>query len=168
MLVKKILLSICSIFMGTATFFAQSEEIRWIKFEQLEDSLFVKPKKVFIFFNAEWCGYCKKMEQAAFKDPKIVSLLNSNYHTVKMDVETADTIVFDGQRYINNELGKKRAPIHQIPKLLASRETLPFSIPAIILLDAEFIVQSRYFEYMSPKQLYSILAKRKTGYSRAK
>lgn len=131
----------------------------WLSFEQLEDSLSHKPKKVLIFFNAEWCAYCKKMERVAFKDPKIVSMLNSNYYSVKMDVETADTIVFDGQRFMNNELGKKRSPIHQIPKLLASREGIPFSVPAVIVLDANFRLQERYFEYLSPKEMYSGLSK---------
>ncbi|MEM6541268.1 MAG: thioredoxin domain-containing protein, partial [Bacteroidota bacterium] len=37
--------------------------IQWISFEQLEDSLSIKPKKVFITFYADWCAYCKKMER---------------------------------------------------------------------------------------------------------
>lgn len=150
-------LSICLIFMVTPTLFAQKQEVEWLSFEQLEDSLLIKPKKVLLFFNADWCAYCKKMEKAAFKDSKVVSKLRSNYYAVKMDAEATDTIYFGGQRYINSEVGKKRNPIHQIPKLLASREGIPFSVPAIVILDTEFKVISRYFEYLSPKEMYSVL-----------
>ena len=47
--------------------------INWLNFEQLEDSLARKPKKTFIYFYADWCVYCKKMEQNAFKNAEIMS-----------------------------------------------------------------------------------------------
>ena len=156
---KQLCLSICFIFMMITSLVAQKRGIDWLSFEQLEDSLSLNPKKVLLFFNAEWCAYCKKMEKAAFKDSKVVSLLRSSYYAVKMDVETADTIVFDGQRFINDEIGQKRSPVHQIPKLLASRESTPFSVPAIVLMDTEFKVVDRYFEYLSPKKMQGILSK---------
>lgn len=139
--------------MVMASLVAQKRGIDWLSFEQLGDSLSLKPKKVLVFFSAEWCAYCKKMQQAAFKDPKVVSVLSSAYYAIKMDIETADTIVFGGQSFVNEEYGKTRNPVHQLPKLLASRQGPPFSVPAIIVLDPGFRVRHRYFEYLSPKQL---------------
>ncbi|MGB5818702.1 MAG: thioredoxin fold domain-containing protein [Saonia sp.] len=138
---------------------AQDAAINWLNFEQLEDSLSVKPKKVFIDFYAEWCTYCKKMDKAAFKVPEIVSKLNSEYYAVKMNVETSDTIIFEGQKYLNKDFGKKRNAIHEIPLLLASREGIPFSLPAIIMFDESFTVTHRYFEYLAPKRMLEILKK---------
>ena len=66
-------------------------EVQWISFEQLEDSLAVKPKKVFIDFYTEWCTYCRKMDKKVFTKPAVASLLNEEYYAVKMDAETADT-----------------------------------------------------------------------------
>ncbi|PRX57143.1 thioredoxin family protein [Flagellimonas meridianipacifica] len=137
---------------------AQEEEIQWLSFEQLEDSLAIKPKKVFIDFYADWCAYCKKMDKAAFKDKKAISLLNSEYYAVKMNAETTETIAFGGDIYTNKEVGKKRNPTHQIPLLLASRENRPFSLPAIIVFNERFEIIARYFEYLSPKKLNGILS----------
>ena len=136
---------------------AQEDQIQWLNFEQLEDSLSVKPKKVFIDFYADWCVYCKKMDKAAFKDEKIIELLNSEYYAVKMNAETPETIVFGGDSYSNKELGQKRNPTHEIPLLLASRENRPFSLPAMVILNEKFEITARYFEYLSPKKLNRIL-----------
>ncbi|KAA1244722.1 thioredoxin family protein [Aquimarina sp. RZ0] len=136
---------------------AQDKSIRWLSFEQLEDSLATKPKKVFIDFYADWCSYCKKIDQTAFRDPEVVSLLNQKYYAVKMNAESNDTIIFDGQKFVNRSYGKKRNATHDIPLLLASRKNSPFSLPAIIVLDASFRVIDRYFEYISPKKMITIL-----------
>ena len=146
-------------FFSSPNISAQKPEIHWISFEQLEDSLNTHPKKVFISFYADWCSYCKKMDRVAFRDPKVISLLNSNYYAVKMDVETRDTIAFEGTEFINTEWGKQRQPIHQIPLLLASRKKKPFSLPATVILDTSFRVKKRYFEYLSPGKMKRILKK---------
>jgi len=139
--------------------YAQKEQINWISFEQLDDSLAIKPKKVFISFYADWCSYCKKMDKVAFQDEKVISLLNKEYYAVKMDAESKDTIVFEGKKFVNEEIGKQRNPIHQIPLLLASRKSYPFSLPATIILDEKFQVTRRNFQYISSKKMVRILKK---------
>ncbi len=136
---------------------AQDNHINWLSFEQLEDSLAIKPKKVFIDFYADWCVYCKKMDQAAFRDARVISKLTTEYYAVKLNAETTDTITFSGATFVNKQLGKKRNPTHEIPLLLASRENYPFSLPAMVVLNEKFEVTDRYFEYLSPKQLYHAL-----------
>lgn len=138
---------------------AQDAGIQWLSFQQLEDSLATTPKKVLIDFYADWCVFCKKMDRVAFRDPEVISILNQDYYAVRMNAETPDTVVFDGQAYINPEFGKKRNPVHEIPLLLASREGRPFSLPAIVILDKSFRISDRYFEYLAPKRLRKILRK---------
>ncbi len=136
---------------------SQKKEIIWLTFEQLDDSLTVKPKKVFIDFYADWCSYCKKMDKVAFKDAKVIELLNTEYYAVKMNAETTDTIRFEGKKFYNNQVGKKRRPTHQIPLLLASRKGRSFSLPAIIVLDKDFRITNRYFEYLHTKKILQAL-----------
>ncbi|MCO5724389.1 thioredoxin family protein [Robiginitalea marina] len=135
----------------------QQDRVRWLSFEALEDSLALRPKKVFIDFYASWCVYCKKMDQVVFRDPRVVALLNADYYALRMDVETRDTIAFGGREYTNPEFGKNRNPVHEIPRLLASREGVAFTLPAMVILDTSFRVRSRYFGYLPPKKMQEIL-----------
>ena len=136
---------------------AQKNQINWITFEQLEDSLVVKSKKVFINFYADWCVYCKKMEEAAFKNNEVISLLNNNYYTVKMDAECKDSIVFGGKIFTNKEINKKRKPTHEIPLLLGQRKNKTFTLPLTIILDKNFSVIKRDFEYISTYRMIEFL-----------
>ena len=155
---RKVLIVLGMFLVASISLNAQNKGIDWLTFEQLEDSSAVQPKKVFIYFYADWCAYCKKMDKASYKDPNIIKILNTKYYAVKMDSETPDNITFDGQVFKNKQLGKSRNPVHEIALLLASREGFQFSLPAIVILDESFIVSKRYFEYLSPKRLQSILA----------
>lgn len=157
MLSRKFLAVLGMFFLASISLQAQNKAINWLSFEQLEDSLAVKPKKVFINFYADWCAYCKKMDEAAYKDPRVISILNTDYYAVKMNAEAANDISFDGQLFSNKQFGKKRNPVHEIALLLASREGIPFSLPAIVILDESFTVTKRYFEYLSPKKMQIVL-----------
>ena len=130
-----------------------NEAVRWISFEQLDDSLSVKPKKVIISFYADWCAYCKKMDRVVYTKPEVIKKINEEYYAVKMNTESRDTIAFDGDIFTNKTQTSSRNPIHEIPLLLASREGQPFSLPATIFLDESFKVRKRYFEYLSPKKM---------------
>ncbi|MBQ4803798.1 thioredoxin family protein [Aquimarina sp. MMG015] len=135
----------------------ENKTINWITFEQLDDSLAVKPKKVIINFYADWCVYCKKMDRVVYTKPEIIEKISKDYYAVKMDAESRDTINFDGSIFTNKNYTTSRNAIHEIPALLASRKDTTFSLPAIIFLDENFTVRKRYFEYMSPKKMLSTL-----------
>ena len=136
----------------------RNAEMNWMSFEQLEDSLRQKPKKTLVYFYADWCVYCKKMDRNAFKNSAVVEKINREFYAVKMNAETTDTVYFDGIKFYNDELEKKRNPTHQLAKLLASRKEKAFALPALVLLDENFKVISRSFTYLTSESLQSFLA----------
>ncbi|MEM1407210.1 MAG: thioredoxin family protein [Bacteroidota bacterium] len=134
------------------------EAVNWLSFDQLDDSLNVRPKKVFIDFYTSWCVYCRKMDQVVFTKAEVIDVLDKEYYAVRMDAETTDTIYFEGQPFVNLQAGKKRNAIHQLAELLAQRNG-QFVPPALIILDPEFNVKQRYFEYMDSGKLLKALRK---------
>lgn len=142
--------------LGSSAFAQNSNKINWISFEQLNDSLKLKPKKVFVNFYANWCTICKQMEHAAFADKDVVKALNEDYYAVKMNIESADSITFGEQTFVNKRI-KKVNPIHEIALLMASRKNKPFSVPAFVLLDEQFFAEARYFQYMDAEAMKKVL-----------
>ncbi|TRO67577.1 DUF255 domain-containing protein [Christiangramia sabulilitoris] len=134
----------------------QTSGVNWITFEQLYDSIQNKPKKVFIDFYADWCMPCRKMDKEVFPAPAISKILNEDYYAVKMNVESADTIRFGNQIFVNERLNR-RNPVHQIALLMARRKNRPFSLPAMVILDENFEAKARYFQFLNTDQLLDIL-----------
>jgi thioredoxin-related protein len=152
----RLILMILALHISKASFAQNEPQVQWLSFEQLEDSLEIKPKKVFIDFYADWCSPCLKMQKEVFTDPKVVSELNKNYYAIKMNVETQDTIFFGEQTFINERI-KKRNPVHQIPLLMARQKNKPFSLPALVFLDEHFKATARYFQYLNAEQFLRVL-----------
>lgn len=136
---------------------AQKNEVKWVSFETLDETLKKETKPVVIYFYTDWCVYCKKMDRNAFRDPEIISALNQNYHAVKMNAESTAPIEFEGQIFINEQAKTKRNGIHQIPLLLASRENKPISFPVIMVLDKEFRVRKKSHEYLTTDKMKTLI-----------
>ena len=154
-LIKKVIWLI--IFMVSQNSFAQTgEAINWLGFQQLNDSLKIKPKKVFINFYAEWCIYCKEMERTTFTDTDLAKIFKDDFYAVKMNIESTDTIKFGGQIFVNKR-SKRINPVHEIPLLMATQINKPFSLPAFVLLDENFTAVGRYFQFLSAEELVFLL-----------
>jgi thioredoxin-related protein len=134
----------------------EAKSVQWLTFEQLEDSLADKPKKVFIDFYTDWCTYCRKMDKVVFTKPEVIDLLNKDYYAVRFDAETESEVAFGGQTLVNDQVGKSRNPLHQIAQLLALRDG-QFAPPTLVVLDKDFKVTARYFEYMDSKHFMKAL-----------
>lgn len=146
----------CFLFPSVHVTAQEKEGINWLTFEQLSDSLSLQPKKTLLFFHTDWCVYCRKMEQEVFRKPEVISAINTHYYAVHLDAETQDTIAFDGHQFVNQATQKRRGQFHDLALLLAQRNG-QFSAPTLILLDEEFFVRSRHFEYLDSKKLLRLL-----------
>ena len=72
---------------------ATGKTIEWHNYQNgMERGKFEK-KKVFLHFYADWCMYCKKMDQSTFKDPDVIDALNQDFIPIRvntdLDPETA-------------------------------------------------------------------------------
>ncbi len=75
------------------------EEIRWIDFQAAVQATQISPKKIYIDFYTDWCGWCKKMDASTFTDSTIIDYMNKNYYCVKFNAESHDTYTYQGKTY---------------------------------------------------------------------
>jgi thioredoxin-related protein len=151
--IQRILILFC---LFPCTAWAQQDQIRWMDFSALDDSLKVQPKKVLISFYTDWCTYCRKMDKEVYTDPAIIAHINQHYYAVRMDAESPDSIWFDGQLFTNKRTTKRRKGYHELALLLGGRQGR-MSVPVTLFLQPDFnIIHARY-EYLDRKKLKTLL-----------
>lgn len=64
-----------------------AQQVEWHPYEAgMARSRFEK-KKAFIYFYADWCGYCAEMDRKTFTDPEVVALLNRSFIPIRVDAD---------------------------------------------------------------------------------
>lgn len=75
-------------------------EFKWYGFNEAGELAVENDKQLFLFFEAEWCGFCKQMRMEVFPDSKIQELMSEHFYPVSIDI---------GSKAVINYKGKKRS-----------------------------------------------------------
>ncbi len=67
--------------------FASSKRINWYTYKQGIELNKKEGKKIFLYFYADRCTYCKKMEKETFNNYSVVSYLNDNFIPIKVNTD---------------------------------------------------------------------------------
>jgi len=86
---------ICSITIILLVFFSLSfawadspqktDKIIWTSYEKGKPMAKKLGKKIFLYFHANWCTYCKKMELTTLKDKGVIKYINDNYIAITVN-----------------------------------------------------------------------------------
>ena len=109
-----------------------SPRVSWQDFGAGLELAEAESKPMFVVFETNWCGYCRKMNRSTFKDPGVVERLNELV-AVKINAE-------DDKR-INGYSGRE----------LASRYGVA-GYPALMVLDPGGEVRSRTSGFLSARE----------------
>ena len=102
-----------------------SVAVKWYSFEDAYKLSKKKPRKMFIDVFTEWCGWCKKMDAETFANPTIAKYMSKNFYCVKLDAERKDTVVIDGQTFVNPNPASKRSTHKLAVDLLGGKMSYP-------------------------------------------
>ncbi|MCP4720218.1 MAG: thioredoxin family protein [Desulfobacteraceae bacterium] len=59
-----------------------------IKWNNHKEGLFLSEKqnkKIFLYFHADWCTFCKKLKDTTFKNREVIDYLNENFISISVD-----------------------------------------------------------------------------------
>jgi thioredoxin-related protein len=111
--------------------------VQWYSFEDAlmlnaERAAYGLPtKKIFVDVYTDWCGWCKRMDATTFSHPVIAEKLNGNWIPVKIDAERTDTVVINGQMFVNENATASRSS-HQLAQVLLNGQ---MGYPSYALID---------------------------------
>lgn len=75
----------------------QTERKTWYSMEEAQLYAEQEQKKVLIYAEAQWCGYCKKMNRNVFPTEAVQDSIRKYFYPVRIDVESEKKLVFNGE-----------------------------------------------------------------------
>jgi thioredoxin-related protein len=81
--------------------------VKWMTLPEAEALNAKHPKPIMIDVYTDWCGWCKHMMKTTFSEPGIAQYINLNFYPVRFNAEMKDTIVFQGKKYGNRNMGAR-------------------------------------------------------------
>lgn len=74
-----------ALFLSGTLYSASAETIKWDSYENGVSKAKLQKKKIFLHFYADWCKYCKIMDQKTFVSGPVVDYLNKNFIAIRVN-----------------------------------------------------------------------------------
>lgn len=116
--------------------------VNWTDLEAASKTAKAQNKPVFVNVYADWCGYCRKMEQTTFRDPAIVAKLNTQFVPAKLNGESGKKITLGKNAMTEGQWAMKQGVE---------------GFPALVVLDNKGRTIVLYPGFMTAPQAASLL-----------
>lgn len=86
--------------MACASFGAMKGQalVHWMDYSTALEKAKKNPRLIFVDLYADWCIPCRVMDASVYSDPSVAAFLNNRFYPVKLNAESQDTIMCDGQK----------------------------------------------------------------------
>lgn len=81
--------------------------VNWKSLSEAQELADQNNKKVMIFAEAEWCGYCKKMHKEVFPEQSVQDSLQKYFYPVKLDIESDRKVTFNDEAMTERQLARR-------------------------------------------------------------
>ncbi len=134
-----------------------AQNLRFYSFEELPSLQKKEARSVLVFLTAEWCTYCKRIENTSFEEDEIIERLNTEFYFVKLDIEYKGTIELGGRSFKFKPSGLKSG-IHELAETIGTIEGV-LNTPTFVLLNSKFEIVYRYGGFLDTDQIKMLLLK---------
>lgn len=132
---------------------AQSVEL--VRFEELPALQQKEERPVLVFLTADWCTYCKRVEQTSFKQNEIVEALNTKFYYVSFNIEQREPIAL-GEQIFRFKSSGINTGVHELAEAIGTIDGV-LNTPTFIVLNSRFEIMYQYGGFLDSKQIEKLL-----------
>ncbi|MEM6273546.1 MAG: thioredoxin fold domain-containing protein [Bacteroidota bacterium] len=136
---------------------ATTTSLNTVAFSQVDSLIRVEPRPVAVFLHAEWCRFCRSMEQTTFRDPEVIQRLNRDYYFVSFDGEQEAPVEFAGKVFTFRPSGRNSGT-HELALQLGTFDG-DFAYPTFVLLSPGYEINFQHRAYLDARAMRTVLAK---------
>ncbi len=132
---KRFFLSLGFIFLfayANAQYIISPSAVKWYDLEKAFELNKEEPRPILIDVYSDWCSWCRFMIKTTFSNKKIANYINKYFYPVRFNAETQDTVVFQGKKYFNRNIGHH--PTHDLATNLLDGQ---INYPTIVYFNIE-------------------------------
>ncbi len=123
---------------------------KWLSFVEAVQKLPDSPRPIMIDVYTDWCGWCKVMDKKTFSDPEVSNYLNANFHSVKFNAESRDTVFLGDKTFVYK-------PEYKSNELAISLLGGKMSYPSVVFLDSKLQMLTVVPGFIEAPQMMEIL-----------
>jgi thioredoxin-related protein len=134
---------------------SQSPELKQTDFEKLPALQAAEARPVFLYLTADWCTYCKQVENSSYKNDEIIRKLNEKFYFISFNIEERADVRLGGRKFSYKPSGKDTG-VHELAEFLGTIDGT-LSTPTFIILSPAFEVVYRYGGFLDSRQIKTLL-----------
>lgn len=127
------------------------------EFPELKKLMAQQERPIAIFIQAEWCKFCRNMEQTTLKNKRVINWLNDEYYFISFDGEHKEEVVFNEHVFGYQPTGRNTG-IHDLAKALGSIDG-ELTFPAFVILNPKYEIVFQYNSFLTARAMSDILEK---------
>lgn len=94
------------------------KSVKWVALEDGVKRASASGKYVFVTVYTDWCGYCRKLNNVTLKASPVLTELEKNFQSVRINAESEKTVVWQGKRMSEREVAGKEWGVTGFPTML--------------------------------------------------
>jgi len=126
-------------------------------FSDLEDLMAKEERLIAVFLHADWCKFCRNMEQTTLKNKRVINWLNTEYYFISFDGEQKEAVEFNDHVFDYEPRGRNSG-IHELARALGSMGG-ELTFPAFVILNSEYEIVFQYNAFLTAGAMADILQK---------